>query len=532
MEENGEDSHGIQAEEDVPESKEANGAEKATEADDSAEPRVEADETADDGGAENEQKLKGRGRGRRKTSKPDTEAQADDRIETAGKKRQRKEPLTPTVERPARERKSIDRFAASVEKEKVKPFKIEKGAGTSLKDIPNVVFKLSKRKGTDEALQLLHKLLYGKRMKPHHVKPNILQFSGYVWSNNQDKEKAKVKERLDKYVKESLLQMSDILDLNFPRATSKKEDVVVKLLEFLEAPYRTTDTLLEEKEQKLKVKKRKKMPNKGTRKKASEQTPRKRQKHEGKPSREELSAEEEEEEAGGGYDEDVEEKSEEEPVKKKQRSKANVDDESAKKSRTPKMKGRKPSKEKTTEDEVDIEAKSTKPKVASKMSKKKIPALTKAPVRSPSRGSKKKQSDSSKVFSRKKKKEEQDEEDPPKTEKAIKGRGSSQSNAKEESKPKIKVQASKPSDEELRAAICELLQDADFSTVTFTDVVKLLGKKFNADFSENKAHVKILIQEEISKIVDEDDGEGEDDNGGEEDTEKGNEKSDLGGEAD
>ena len=31
------------------------------------------------------------------------------------------------------------------------------------------------------------------------------------------------------------------------------------------------------------------------------------------------------------------------------------------------------------------------------------------------------------------------------------------------------------------------------------------GAKFNVDLSQNKAHVKILIQEEISKLVDEDD---------------------------
>ena len=42
-----------------------------------------------------------------------------------GRKRQRKEPSTPTLDRPSRERRSIDRFVASAEKG-VKEFKIEK----------------------------------------------------------------------------------------------------------------------------------------------------------------------------------------------------------------------------------------------------------------------------------------------------------------------------------------------------------------------------------------------------------------------
>ncbi|KAF3772129.1 hypothetical protein EJ110_NYTH58521 [Nymphaea thermarum] len=56
--------------------------------------------------------------------------------------RKRKEPGTPaaaTIGRPTRERKSVERFVISSEKELSKELLIEKGHGTQLKDIPNVI---------------------------------------------------------------------------------------------------------------------------------------------------------------------------------------------------------------------------------------------------------------------------------------------------------------------------------------------------------------------------------------------------------
>eukprot|EP00249_Psilotum_nudum_P017960 c26573_g1_i1 orf=675-1610(+) len=230
-----------------------------------------------------DRRLSSQGRGKTKT------ASSEDKLEgkaSEAKKRSKKEPATPSpslfVDRPARERKSIDRFVASVEKEKVRELKIEKGAGTLLRDIPNVVYMVSKKTGSDDSLQLLHKLLYGKRVKPHHAKQNILQFSGYVWGVDQGKEMGRVKERLEKCNKDSLLQVCELLDLSISKS-GKKEDVVAKLFEFLESPAKTSNAITEEK---MKGKKRKKRLGKSPRGKgAPSQTPRKRQKSEGTPKR-------------------------------------------------------------------------------------------------------------------------------------------------------------------------------------------------------------------------------------------------------
>ncbi|KAK9278748.1 hypothetical protein L1049_028325 [Liquidambar formosana] len=131
-------------------------------------------------------------RSRKERSKKVTEKKAEQEStekkagqESTEKKARRdssmKEPVTP-IERPARERKIVERYSepSAGRSSASKALSIEKGSGTQLKDIPNVAFKLSKRK-PDDNLQMLHTILFGKRAKAHSLKKNISQFSGYVW---------------------------------------------------------------------------------------------------------------------------------------------------------------------------------------------------------------------------------------------------------------------------------------------------------------------------------------------------------------
>ncbi|PPR90622.1 hypothetical protein GOBAR_AA30063 [Gossypium barbadense] len=85
-----------------------------------------------------------------------------------------------------------------------------------------------------------------RRLKPHSLKRNIGQFSGYVWVENEEKQKARVREKMDKYVKEKLVDLCDLLNIPFMRTN---EEVTAKLLEFLESPHATTDVLLADQEQ-------------------------------------------------------------------------------------------------------------------------------------------------------------------------------------------------------------------------------------------------------------------------------------------
>ncbi|RZC09387.1 Chloride channel protein CLC-d [Glycine soja] len=87
----------------------------------------------------------------------------------------------------------------------------------------SVAFKLSKRK-LDDNLHMLHTLLFGKKTKAHNLKRNIGQFSGYVWTENEDKQRAKIKEKFDKFVKEKLLDFCDVLNIQINKTNVKKEN--------------------------------------------------------------------------------------------------------------------------------------------------------------------------------------------------------------------------------------------------------------------------------------------------------------------
>ncbi|CAI9261334.1 unnamed protein product [Lactuca saligna] len=71
------------------------------------------------------------------------------------------------------------------------------------------------------------------------VKMNILRFSGYVWQESDEKQKLKVKEKLDKNNKEKLLEFFDLFDMPIGKTSAKKEDVVIKLIDFMLKPHVT-----------------------------------------------------------------------------------------------------------------------------------------------------------------------------------------------------------------------------------------------------------------------------------------------------
>ncbi|TYH87194.1 hypothetical protein ES332_D01G099800v1 [Gossypium tomentosum] len=169
--------------------------------------------------------------------------------EVEGKKET--EQRTPLRDRPVGEHKSVERLVASIDKDASREFQIKKGRGIVLKVIPNVTFKLSRRK-PDDTLRL-HTILFGRRGKAVQVKSNISGFSGFVWLENEEKQKTKVKEKL--------LEFCDMLDITSTRATARKEynsciefdpatgeDIIAKLIDFLEAPHATTAILLAEKD--------------------------------------------------------------------------------------------------------------------------------------------------------------------------------------------------------------------------------------------------------------------------------------------
>ncbi|PKU81116.1 glutamic acid-rich protein [Dendrobium catenatum] len=320
-------------------------------------------------------------------------------------------PLGSSRERPVRERKTVERLVEVIEKEPNKAVVIEKGRGIPLKDIPNVAYKLARRKPAD--LKFLHQTLFGRRGKVVDFKSNILQFSGFAWHETEEKQRAKIKEKLDKCIKDNLLDLCDLLDLNVSKTNTKKEEIIVKLVDFLEAPHATTDIKLAEREQSEKSRKRKRFAE-GSASRSSGGTPAKRsRKKSGKPegtpkssgkNPQETEDEEEEDDTENGVpDEDDVQAHSESDAKENESSEAS-DDEGEKENVDESGKGK---------EDMELSPKKQDSAVAEKRRRgsnsKKVSSETqvKSPVKTPSshKQSKAKKNDTAeKVFTRKKKK--------------------------------------------------------------------------------------------------------------------------------
>ncbi|KAJ0936427.1 hypothetical protein HanRHA438_Chr03g0130921 [Helianthus annuus] len=434
----------------------------------------------------------------------------------ASVEKKEKEPTTPavpTIERPVRQRKSVERLVAVIERDSTKEFHILKGCGTALKDIPNVAYKLSKRKANDDTLKLLHTILFGRRGKALQVKSNILQFSGFVWPDNEEKHKLRVKEKLDKLNKEKLSEFCDIFDMTTVSRTNK-EDIVVKLIDFMLTPHATTSELLAER----KISRPQVKSVRGQARKAhlplrlhllkahlslktksvSEEA--KKRVAETDDSEEEGGEEEkdneEHEDVNGASEKSEDGKSEDVSSEEEHVSEPESEEESSKKRK------RSSAKSKSSKNESGVKPKEKKKVVATPKKTSSSPEKKK-PVKSSTSDSKAaNQSDpGTKTFSRKNKKKDAVEDKPVTPKKPAPKEKSGKKTENEKGKPKSEKQ--KISDDDLRTAICEILKEVDFNTATFTDILKHLAKRFNTDLTSRKASIKFMIQEELTKLADE-----------------------------
>ncbi|XP_024394557.1 DEK domain-containing chromatin-associated protein 2 isoform X1 [Physcomitrium patens] len=474
------------------------------EADDDGEKLREAEGEGDDEDegeeavVEQEKKQRGRKKRPEKVKKESTDDEVEQDVKTPKRGQftaEKKAAASFASDRPTRERKTIDRFIASAEKDNTKELEIKQGDGTPLKDIPNVVYKLSKRFKHDETLSQLHSILFNKRGKAAVLKRHILQFSGYVWSENKEKERAKIQEKLERYTKDSLVQFVDVLDIHVSK-TLKKEDLVAKVLEFLEKPHRTTDTLLEFKNQeRTSLGKRSSSGKKPGRPKIQKAEGKSTRKRERKKASDDADSDNSEKDIDGAIVEEESEKKrldfkddtdndESMDVEKEQVRDSSTVIEQDSEERPAEEEGNqvdkevhKPPRKKSKVGAHDVTRKSPS-KAADRVYSKKLKA----------EASKRVSSSTASKQSRKTPGKKNSLEDNDAGKKSIVKGGESNKSAI-------------PSDGELQAKIRELLREADFSKVTFTDVVSQLERIFGVSLVERKGHVKGLIRDEISKLT-------------------------------
>ncbi|XP_038993460.1 protein DEK-like isoform X3 [Hibiscus syriacus] len=472
--------------------------EKVKEEEVEKEEEKEVEEEEEDSGDEGTKSAKGSGR--KGSSRKPSRGSAE-----------KKEPVTPSSDRPTRERKVVERYSAPsvARSSSAKSFSIEKGRGTQLKDIPNVAFKLSKRKA-DDNLQMLHVILFGKKAKPYSLKRNIGQFSGYVWvENEQEKPKAKVREKIEKCVKEKLVDFCDLLNIPIAKATVRKEEVSAKLLEFLESPHATTDILLADKEE---GKKRKAIPSKNIGSGEASDTSAKRQRAPQGGEKHKRSSKAEEEDVGK-VESPVSRDSHEDDADTTPKEENDDEETKSEKEEEPKK-----SSEKSTSKKTATESPESKSKDKSTPGKKVTPA--KSSKKSPGSTSKKDVSDGgtsgskSKGSASKKSKVEKESSKGGSTKDKVVGKkqtnkstekvsAKSQGKGKSGKKPKPE-----PTREEIHDVVVDVLKKVDFNTATLSDILRQLGAHFGLDLMHRKAEVKDIITEVINNMTDEDE-EGE-----------------------
>ncbi|QCD84993.1 protein DEK-like [Vigna unguiculata] len=400
---------------------------------------------------------------------------------------------TPTSKRPTRERKTVDRYTVSSpdkfhQSSSRKTSSIEKGNGTQLKDIPNVAFMLSKRK-TDDNLHALHRVLFGLRGKVNAVKRNIGMFSGYVWTDNEEKQKAKTREKIEKCPKEKLVDFCNVLNIPINKTTMKKEELCAKLFEFLVSPHATTDVLLADQKMKGKKRSRKQTPNK------SEASAKKQKKSSLVAKKQKQSSDIEESDVSEPSEAKVD--TEEDDV---QKSESDPDDENlSEKEEDDKEKAHNRSSKKILNEDQDEPVKKTTT-VETGKSNERTPKKSTSKIARNDNTSKSKQSASKK---QKTVRENQNS----------KGKGadkkptdkSSKALVKDEGKGRSSEKAkSGPSKDEMHRVVVDILKKVDFNTATLSDILKRLGTHFDVDLMHRKAEVKDIITDVINNMSDDD----------------------------
>ncbi|EHA8590151.1 protein DEK [Cocos nucifera] len=500
---------------------------KLKEADDVKEDNENMGKKVDDNKVEG---LKGK---RASSQKVSAKGEAKEKKERGTKSKEL--PSTPTpssIDRPVRERKTVERLVEVIEKEPNKEFLVEKGRGTPLKDIPNVAHKLARKKPAD--LKLLHQTLFGRKGKvvkdvpfdcfynviccgaescllklikcgfmAVNFRSHILQFSGFVWHESDEKQRAKMKEKLDKYVKDTLLDLCDLFDIPVSKTAMRKEDLVAKLLDFMVAPHATTDVILAEKQQQSRKRKR---LTKGSASKSVAGAPTKRSrkkqtKREDSPNSEGKSVQENEEEdekdnENGTSAEDEAVKQSEFEVKESESEEAADEDEDDKEDSGKS----KEDKKRSSKQRGSVGKEKSKVEMSSR--KFSFPTTTKSPAKISSSKHSKVENDKdvgAKVFSRKKRNvDAARKKSTLKSDKKEKAIGKRLARGKGKS-----MEAGYPSEEELRKTIGEILKEVDFNTATFTDILKQLATHYKMDLTPRKPAIKELIQEELTKLADE-----------------------------
>lgn len=139
----------------------------------------------------------------------------------------------PVVVEGKRERKAPEVFKLPVPTEKA-DFVIAKGKGKPIADLPDVCTMLEKKKGSDDVLQHLHSVAFGRKGPRAKVKANLREFSGFPFA--ADARAAELAKREAFLSKRTADELKDMLSVCCLERSGKKEELVARLIDFFDKP--------------------------------------------------------------------------------------------------------------------------------------------------------------------------------------------------------------------------------------------------------------------------------------------------------
>lgn len=148
--------------------------------------------------------------------------------------------------RTKRKRKSVDRLTLDQQVSK-KQSEALPGTGVSLRNIPNVSYKLSKVTGKNETVEALHLLMYRRKGTAQSRKKHVLDFSGLSFT--EDDTEKEIESRMNTLNKMNLSLIHDLLDvLDIKRGQGDKQAKIELILSFLKKPKQLSEISLEQRD--------------------------------------------------------------------------------------------------------------------------------------------------------------------------------------------------------------------------------------------------------------------------------------------
>jgi len=141
-------------------------------------------------------------------------------------------PENPETKRAMRLRTPTKRFLDEQSSQEL-DIAIPKGKGMILSNIHNVNIKIHEIKKEDPLLMSFFELIFGKTKKKVDVQKHILQFSGLQY-HDPEKDKQQVKEKLEKWNNQDIINLMNLLDLN--SKSDNQSELIEQLITFLENP--------------------------------------------------------------------------------------------------------------------------------------------------------------------------------------------------------------------------------------------------------------------------------------------------------